>query len=94
MSARPARFSYTVTPYSELSFAEDITDAVKNFLALYDLEVACAYTDGRLKVRTANGAYCDLPRFKNFKTHTWEFTPGEWLQEIHRADKLYRRMQS
>lgn len=68
------------------SVTYSLDTAAQNFFALYAVEIIHGYPDGRIKARTALGAYCDLPRSKNFETDTYVFHITQWLDIIRGAD--------
>lgn len=85
---RPARKNapvFWVTPHSQ-EILTDVPLAVTNFLALFAATLVTCYADGRIKARSARGAWVDLPRFMTFEKNCFEFDPAQWITIINDAD--------
>lgn len=61
--------------------------AAQNFCTLFNVQTISVYTDGRIKARTARGAYVDLPRAKNYETDSWMFNAQCWVDIIREAER-------
>src|SRR5271166_885942 len=73
----------------EIPLSEALDTAAENLLALYGVTPLRAYADGRIKIRTATGAYLDMPRGRDYETRNWLLDAAHLRVAIHVADRLY-----